>query len=271
MLNVVNQRPIITLTTDFGSADGTVGAMIGVIKSICPDAEVVAVTSGVPAHDVVRGAWALLQTVPFFPPGTIHVAVVDPGVGSTRPPILADTGREILVGPDNGVLSWAWRTRPDTCCRVLTNEAYRLARTHVTFDGRDLFAPAAAHLARGADPTAFGPRIDQPLALDWPELVCAPGRIEGCVLVEDTFGNLITNIPFEDVAAEFSEDPVDIELDGQDAGALSGSYTGIPGTVGVVVNGTGLLEIASYRRSAAEVTGARRGARVVVKRRGERT
>ncbi|HUU45659.1 MAG TPA: SAM-dependent chlorinase/fluorinase, partial [Acidobacteriota bacterium] len=196
-----------------------------------------------------------------------HVGVVDPGVGSDRRPILADTGREILIGPDNGLLSWAWRTQPDIRVRVLSNEAYRLSQARVTFDGRDLFAPAAAHLASGVDPALFGPKIDRPLILDWPDPVRTEGRIEGRVLVEDAFGNLITNIPFEDVAMEFTEAALEIELNGRDVGELCGSYEAITGVTGVVVNGTGLLEIAANRRSAAEATGARRGARVVVRKR----
>lgn len=257
--------PIITLTTDFGLADGTVGAMIGVIKSICRETEVMVTAADIPPHDIPRGAWALFQTTPFFPPGAIHVAVVDPGVGSDRRAVLAVTARGLYIGPDNGVLSWAVRDAGLVRWLGVENPAYRIARRGVTFDGRDLFAPAAAYLARGIDPGVFGPEIENPVHLDWPQPVESDAMIMGEVLVTDTFGNLITNIPA----------PMATEMFGAGAPLIAGlpngqvarsvrSYLDIAGELGVVINGANLLEIAARGRSAAEATGARRGDRVVV-------
>jgi S-adenosylmethionine hydrolase len=263
--------PLITLTTDFGQADGTVGAMIGAIKSICAEAEVVNVASDVPAQDIRRGAWALLQAAPFYPADTIHVAVVDPGVGSTRRAILATTERGNFIGPDNGVLSWAWRRAGERRVYVLENQAYRIAPAGVTFDGRDLFAPAAAHLAAGADPAAFGPMIDDPVELPWPEPQKHRERLEGEILIEDHFGNLITNIPISLVMETFADQTPVAVLRGGWRAELSRSYAGITGSVGAVVNGTGLIEIAGNASSAMSITGCKRGDRIVMVPQGVRT
>jgi len=258
-------RPLITITTDFGYADGTIGAMIGVIKSICPESEVVINAAEAPPHDIPRGAWALYQAVPFFPLNTIHVAVVDPGVGTTRRPVLMTANRGHLIGPDNGVLSWALRTTGESLAYTLENPAYRLSTIDVTFDGRDLFAAAAAHLARGADPRTFGPMIRDPQMLDWPEPQVLSHSISGVVLLADHFGNLITNIPYETVAAVFSDQSLTVQLSGHATVPLVGSYDEITGSLGAVINGSGLLEIAGKRQSAAAITGLQRGATVQIK------
>ena len=262
---MAGEAPTITLTTDFGFADGTVGAMIGVIKSICPAAEVVNLASDVPAHDIRRGAWALYQAVPFFPEGTIHVAVVDPGVGTRRRAILVDTGREYLIGPDNGLLSWAWRVAGRRQAYAIENPSYRISRVGVTFDGRDLFAPAAAHVALGIDPATVGPVIRDAIELVWPEpRVQDDGRIAGEILVVDHFGNMITNIPMALAADTFADANVRVELpDGQTA-PLGPSYKAISTELGAVINGSGLIEIAGRERSAHELTRRRPGDRIML-------
>ncbi len=263
--------PLITLTTDFGLADGTVGAMIGVIKSICPEAEVINVASDVPRQDIHRGAWALLQSAPFFPPETIHVAVVDPGVGSGRRAILVTSEHGLFVGPDNGVLSWAGRRVGGKQVYRLENLSYRIAPVGVTFDGRDLFAPAAAHLAAGTDPAAFGPLIDDPVELPWPEPQKQGERLEGEILVEDHFGNLITNVPLALVMETFADQKPVAVLRGGWRAELSRSYAGITGLIGAVVNGTGLIEIAGNKSLATSITGCKRGDKIVIVPQGVRT
>ena len=257
-------RPLITLTTDFGLADGTVGAMIGVIKSICPSAEVVNLASDVPAHDIVRGAWALFQASAFYPPDTIHLAVVDPGVGTDRRALAAFTERGTFLGPDNGVLTWALRGVGEVHHRELSNPAYRLVSDGVTFDGRDVFAPAAAYLAAGIDPAELGPVIGNPMEVPWPEPDCTEGRIAGEIVVVDRFGNLISNIPRAEVQREFGDCPVAIRIGPHHAGGLVRGYADITGSLGTVVNGAGLLEIAGNRCSAAEAAGLGRGEAVFV-------
>lgn len=276
-------RPLITLTTDFGTADGTVGAMIGVIKSICPEAEVFNMGADIPAHDIARGAWALLQAVPSFPRGAIHVAVVDPGVGSSRRGLLVTTARASFIGPDNGLLSWALRGESKPRYQALENPAYRIATVGVTFAGRDVFAPAAAHLAAGADPAAFGPAITDPVPLAWPEPRVKGMRIEGEILVVDHFGNLITNVPLALAMEACAAATIQVEparntgkqarpvsprsaVAGQRAwrAPLVLSYDHIGARLGAVVNGLGLLEVAARQRSAAMVSGCGRGDRIVV-------
>ncbi len=256
--------PIITLTTDFGLADGTVGAMIGVIKSICPQSEVVNLAADIPPQDIARGAWALYQAAPFFPADAIHVTVVDPGVGSDRRRILMETDHGTFIGPDNGVMSWAWRTIGRRHTYGLINPSYRIARIGVTFDGRDLFAPAAAHLALGVDPESFGPEIVDPVELPWPEPKRGDYRIEGEILVVDYFGNLITNVTLNDVAEGFGDEAFSVHLPGQRVAPFVGHYAGIRSDLGAVVNGSGLIEIAARDRSAWEMTGIGRGTAIVI-------
>jgi S-adenosylmethionine hydrolase len=259
-----NPNPIITLTTDFGAADGTVGAMVGVIKSICPSAEVVTIASDVPAHDIPRGAWAMMQATPFFPAHAIHVGVVDPGVGSDRRGLLVTADRGSYIGPDNGLLSWALRRcRPERAF-TLENPDYRIAPIGVTFDGRDLFAAAAAHLAAGADPKSFGRETDSMVELRWPEPRVGERRIRGEILMVDHFGNLITNIPLTTVAETFADTPARVVLANGMRARMCASYADIEGTLGAVINGTGLIEIAGHETSAARLAGCARGDRVTV-------
>lgn len=257
-------RPLISLTTDFGNSDGTVGAMIGVIKSICPAAEVEHVAHDIPPHDIVHGAWALYQSAPFFPQGTIHVAVVDPGVGTRRRAILIETEKGTLLGPDNGMLGWAANAMGVKRCFAIENTPYRIGLPGLTFDGRDLFAPVAAHLANGVEPTEIGQEVAAVVELSWPEPVVRGGRIEGEILLDDRFGNLITNIPVSLLAEVFGDSGVLITMNDRPIGGLARGYAGIEGHIGALINGTGLLEIAVPEGSAAILTGGHRCDRVVV-------
>lgn len=257
-------QSLITLTTDFGCADGAVGAMIGVIKSICPSAEVVSIAHDIPPHDIVHGAWALYQSTPFFPSGTIHIAVVDPGVGTRRRAILIETEKGTLLGPDNGMLAWAANAMVPKRHFAIENTSYRLGPPGLTFDGRDLFAPVAAHLANGVEPSQIGTEVTSIVDLSWPEPVVGRGRIEGEVLLDDRFGNLVTNIPVSLMAEVFGDTTVLITLSDRPVGGLSKGYGGIVGHLGAVINGAGLLEIAVPEGSAAALTGGRRCDRVAV-------
>jgi S-adenosylmethionine hydrolase len=280
---MTSPRPLITLTTDFGSADGTVAAMIGVIESICPEAEVISVNSGVPPHDIVRGAWALFQSVPFFPGNAIHVGVVDPGVGSRRRAVMVTTEHGTLIGPDNGLLSWAVRDREHASWYQLENPSYRIAPFGLTFDGRDLFAPAAAYLAAGADPATFGPAISDRVILRWPQPRVVDEAIEGEILVVDQFGNLITNVPVALVAELCGGRSFQVVLPASrqitpgkhktatDPAPFVRSYDDIRGRLGAVINGAGLVEIAARQGSASAYTGRARGDRVVVRMQGANT
>lgn len=185
---------IITLLTDFGVADHYVAAMKGVIAGIAPEARVIDVTHEVSPFNVVQGAFLLYQAVPWFPQGTIHVAVVDPRVGSSRAPMAVETRRAILVGPNNGLLMPAARELGFIGARAIHNPKYVLKKSW-TFHGRDVFSPVAAYLAMGVPTEELGPPIESPTELElWlPEF--QKGRVVGTFLHVDHFGNLITNIP----------------------------------------------------------------------------
>ncbi|MCI0889133.1 MAG: SAM-dependent chlorinase/fluorinase [Chloroflexi bacterium] len=272
-------RSIITLTTDFGLADGFVGAMKGVILGISPDAAIVDITHEVPPQDVRAGAYALDAAWDAFPHGTVHVAVVDPGVGTDRLPIAACGPGATFVGPDNGTLSYLLAragARPESAPFVpasvtlpdgwtayhLTERAYWREPLSSTFHGRDIFAPVAAHLSAGVAPSALGPRLTHVTAFAVPVAVEADGRIEGCVQHVDRYGNLVTNIPEALLSA--AGGGLTVDIGGREIAGLSGSFQGEAALVAVIGSG-GWLEIAVPNGSAARELGAGIGDEVVVR------
>jgi len=182
---------LITLLTDFGMKDWFVGAMKGVILSLQPRATVVDITHEIPTGDVRAGAFALAASYWLFPRGTIHLAVVDPGVGSQRKAIAVRTTDYVFLGPDNGVLSWALARQKVRAIHALENEHYFLRNVSRTFHGRDIFSPVAAHLSRGVSIKRLGPPLLDFQRLEWPEPRQRKGRIEGQVVYIDRFGNAI--------------------------------------------------------------------------------
>jgi S-adenosylmethionine hydrolase len=191
---------IISLTTDFGLADGYVGIMKGMILGIAPHACLVDLSHDIAPQDVRQASHVLARAAPYFPAGTIHLAVVDPGVGSHRRPLLVTTERARYVGPDNGIFSHALR-QEDAQAWVLDQPGYWLPQISQTFHGRDIFAPVAAHLAAGVAPAQLGRRIHDPIRLALPEPRRHPdGHISGEISYVDHFGNLISNVPADWVA-----------------------------------------------------------------------
>ncbi len=191
--------PIITLTTDFGGDDGYVGAVKGVILSICSPANIIDCAHQIDPQNIVQAAMALEAAALYYPPATIHLAVVDPGVGTNRRRLAALTERQIFVGPDNGVFGLVFRRESPQRIFSIENEKYLLTGRSTTFDGRDIFAPAAAHLANGLDPAELGPQIDNPVALPWPENTLDDQEITGAIVATDRFGNLITSIHRDEI------------------------------------------------------------------------
>src|ERR1017187_2919149 len=185
---------VLTLTTDFGTSDWFVGTMKGVIASIAPAANVIDLTHDLPPDDIRGGAFALAASHRFFPKGSIHVAVVDPGVGSRRKAIAVQTAKSLFVGPDNGVLSWALAKEKIGAIHALENEAYFLQPVSQTFHGRDVFAPVADPLSRGVPIHKFGPALKGVVRVSWSELRMRRGGLEGEVVYIDRFGNAITNL-----------------------------------------------------------------------------
>jgi hypothetical protein len=186
--------PVIALMTDFGTTDIYVGVMKGVIQNICPQAKIIDVTHAIAPQNIQHGAFTLLNAYRYFPPGTIFVVVVDPGVGSDRRLVAVQAGGYTFVAPDNGVLSYALAELGDARAVELTNSAYRLPHVSATFHGRDIFAPAAAYLAGGVNFDDLGTPIAQLRVFLSPDLVIEDGTISGEVLHVDHFGNIVTSV-----------------------------------------------------------------------------
>lgn len=262
--------PLVTLLTDFGTADGYVGAMKGVIASLAPSARVVDVTHDIRAGDVRGGALALETAAPYFPPGTIHVAVVDPGVGTARRGIAVEAGGQAFVGPDNGLLALA--ARPDRRVFILDRARYHLQAVSPTFHGRDVFAPIAARLATGVRASNLGTKTDsddlRELAL--PRPLATRGGLVGEVIHADRFGNLITNVVAADLARLSGAAPLKSIRIHVGRRRLSGGLARTYGDAGrhallALVGSSGRLEIARRDGSAALMLGYRPGRKLAVR------
>ena len=253
--------PIVTLTTDFGLRDPYVAEMKAVILGIQRDVHLVYVTHDVQRHDVTEGALALEAAARFFPPGTIHVAVVDPGVGTARRGIVVDSGGHRFVGPDNGLFT-TFVSESGWSAFELTAADYRLPDVSRTFHGRDIFAPAAGHLARGLEPARLGPRVTDPVRLVWPEVHEVAGTVAGAVVHVDRFGNLVTSIHGDAVRALGPH--VTVRIAGR-AVPLVTTYGELPaGRAGALIGSQNRLEVAVREGSAAAALRARRGMPVIV-------
>lgn len=253
--------PLITLTTDFGLTDPFVGIMKGVIATRAPGVPVVDVTHGIPPQAVALGAFVLQQAVPYFPPETVHVAIVDPGVGSPRRALCVETNVGRFVGPDNGVLSLAADAAGIRRIVELTDERFFLHPRSRTFHGRDVFAPVAAALAIGTPPANLGQECTNLERLRLPEPTTDGDVVRGEVLYVDHFGNLISNLP----PARFPGERFVVTVGGVRIGVVSQAYASVtPGALVAVVDSFGLLEIAVRNGSAHQVLGAGPGATVTL-------
>jgi len=255
---------VITLTTDFGTRDWFVGTMKGVIVGIQPGATVVDVTHEVPAGDIRGGAFALAAACRFFQKGTVHVAVVDPGVGSARRAIAVQTAEHCFVGPDNGVLSWALAKQEVWAIHALENKAYFLRSVSRTFHGRDIFAPVAAHLSRGVPIRKLGPALKDFVRLDWPEPRKLREGIEGEVVYIDRFGNAITSLEAGILqGAKWVE--CEVRRRRRRRCPVKSFYQAVPPRSPVaVVGSSGFLEIAVNGGSAEKALGLEVGSRVLL-------
>lgn len=261
-------RPIITLTTDFGLNDHFVGTIKGVILSIVPEVEIVDICHSVQAFDVLDGALTIAQAYSYFPSGTVHLVVVDPGVGTARRPILVTSDRHHFVAPDNGVLSMIYAREERLHIRHITAEHYSLQPVSNTFHARDVFSPVAAWLAKGVDPEKFGDEISDFVRFNAPKPKAVDGStLRGVVLKADRFGNLVTNITPQDAPALFAAVPVQfkIRVGKQEITEIHSNYSeGAPGEVFGILGSMGYLEIATDRGSAAKIIGAGKGSEVIL-------
>ena len=276
--------PVITLTTDFGLRDAYVATMKGVILGIRPDAMIVDLSHDVPAHDIPHGAFVLGAAWRYFPTDTVHLAVVDPGVGSERHPLLVTTPGGAFVGPDNGLLTYTLlQYQPDGHSAtasgrgflepfqapvpegfkayVLDRDQYWLRPVSNTFHGRDIFAPVAAHLSAGVPPHELGSPLGDVVCLSVPSPQEREGVIEGAIIYVDGFGNLVSNIRPADVGGQLAY----VEIEGRRISGASGSYGGTDGLL-AIVGSHGYIEIAESQGSAAGRLGARLGTAVRLRR-----
>ena len=263
-------RPIITFTSDFGSDDWFVGVVHGVLYGICPEARVVDLAHQIPPGHVAHAAFVLEAAAPDFPPETVHLAVVDPGVGTGRRALAARAHGQWFVGPDNGLLEWA-ACDPNAEFRSLTEERYFRQPVSRTFHGRDVFAPVAAHLARGEPFERLGQAIRDPVRLTGSVVRRVDGTLAGRVMLVDRFGNALTNLTEGDLTDAFPTLPethLEVVVAGRVVSGLTRSYGDSPvGTLLALVGSSGRLEIAQVGGNAAERLGLGEGDPVAVRAR----
>jgi S-adenosylmethionine hydrolase len=251
----MTHRPVITLLTDFGLSDHYVAAMKGVILGICPDAQLVDISHEIKAFGVREAAYTLAQAAPCFPAGTVHLIVVDPGVGSSRRKVIGEAGGHCFVAPDNGVLTGVKGGDPAARFIEIRNEAFFRHPVSRTFHGRDIFAPTAAHLARGIAPSEFGPPVADPVLLPIREPVQdSHGNWTGEILHVDRYGNLITNLTGR------PREPFELLIRGQAITSFHTHFAAAPtGEPFAIEGSSGYLEVSVNQGDASRLTGASAG------------
>lgn len=250
---------IVALLTDFGTQDHYVGAMKGVVLSVCPDATLVDITHDIPPQDTLTAALELQAAFKYFPPATVFLAVVDPGVGSARRAIAADAGSYRFTAPDNGVVSLALRDAGEPRVVQLAERKFFRPTISRTFEGRDRFAPVAGWLARGTELAAFGAPVPDHVVIDVPRAkMTPPDAVEGQVLRIDHFGNLITNI-----AADFPlPPPLTVRINERHIRFVATYADASTGELCALVGSSGYVEVAVNGGDAAAMLKARRGTAV---------
>ena len=250
--------PIITLTTDFGLRDPFVGIMKGVILGICAEARLVDLTHEVAPQDILEGALVLESSARFFPAGSVHLVVVDPGVGGPRRPLALSAGGQHFVGPDNGLFTFALAGGAWSAVALLV-EAYRLPEVSGSFHGRDIFAPAAAYLASGVSLGELGPPVTDPVRLDLPAARKEGEDLVGEIIGVDHFGNLITSVTADNLR-KLGGGSYTVEIVGRVLGPPVASYLdGREGVAAPIMGSGGRLEIFVKRGSARAALGVGRG------------
>ncbi len=257
--------PIITLTTDFGSSVHLVGSMKGVILNINPAARIVDINHNVTPFDILDGALSIANACRYFPPRTIHLVIVDPGVGTQRRPLLVSGEKHYFIAPDNGVLSMVFEKESCTV-RHITSDHYFLNPVSPTFHGRDIFAPTAAWLAKAFQTEAFGDEITDYVRFTMPKAKPSGQAVKGVVLRVDAFGNLMTNLTEEDVpAAAVSSGTIKLTVNGKQIQKFVRTFgSGAPGEPVALFGSAGFLEIAVNRGNAARTLVVNRGAEVTL-------
>ncbi len=256
---------IVTFTTDFGINDHFVGTMKGVVLAINPEARIVDICNSVQSFDVLDGAITIAQAYSYFPKDTVHVVIIDPGVGTARRPILVTTATHIFVAPDNGVLSLIYDREDRVTVRHITAQHYFLQPVSQTFHGRDIFSAVAGHLSKGVDLEKFGEVVTDYVRFAAPRPRMTNGVLKGVIIKVDKFGNLITNITAHDVPQLFAADPQPFRIlvGKQEITRMNQAYAqGAPGELFGILDSMGYLEIAANRAAAVQLVGAGKGSEV---------
>lgn len=259
-------RPIITLTTDYGTNDHLVGTLKGVILKINPDVNIVDITHNVTSYDLLDGALAIGSSYSYFPPRTIHVVVVDPGVGTDRRPLLVSGETQYFVAPDNGVLSLVYEREESLLVRHANVEHYYLQPVSKTFHGRDVFAPVAAWLSKGSQAAAMGDEINDYKKFSMPRPKASDGVLKGVVLRVDSFGNLVSNFRPDDLPASALENgTVQFQIGSQTVSRLVDTFAkGNPGETFAYLGSNGFVEFGVNRGSASKTLGVSRGVAITL-------
>ena len=259
---------VITLTTDFGLNDYFAGVMKGVIFSINPDVKIVDITHAVSPFNVKEGAFLINDFYSYFPSKTVHLIVVDPGVGSRRRPIIAKTKKYFFVAPDNGILSYIYKKENDSEVYEIANSDYFIKPVSQTFHGRDIFAPVAAHISKGVSCNKFGERIDDFTCITLNEPVIKKNIIIGEIVCIDRFGNLITNIArdnFESSLLQSKGKKLEIKINNIRIRNISDSYaSGTKNTLGAIWGSHGYLELFLSEANAEEKFKIKAGVKISV-------
>lgn len=258
---------IVTFITDFGTKDPYAGIMKGIVLAANPNARIVDITNDIPAHDIVNGAFTLLRSYAFFPEGTIHVAVVDPGVGGSRKNIAVRTSRYFFIGPDNGILSLGFDTEKECEIREIVNPPFVLDKISDTFHGRDVFAPCAGWLSGGAPFETVGPDIMRCMRLEYPQVRREGNVLKGEVLSVDSFGNLITNITKKTLESFAGAARVEVFFSAERFTSISQRYSDVARGESLVLFGScGFLEISMNEGSAVKYFMTAAGSPVTVRK-----
>lgn len=255
--------PIVTLTSDFGLQDHYVAAMKAVILGINPEVRLIDISHQIPPQDIMAGAWVLRNSAFLFPKGTIHLAVVDPGVGSDRKPVIVEINGHFFVGPDNGLFSLL--AEEEYHARTITNHSYWNGGNSNTFHGRDIFAPSAAHLSKGVAPEKFGNTIEELVSYRWASPITDNEGIQGMVLHIDHYGNLISNISADQVKQVQERGKFKIYVGSAILNRINTTFSDVSdGEPAAIIGSSGMLEVIINKGDASEMLSVQKGASISV-------
>ncbi|MFH5832965.1 S-adenosyl-l-methionine hydroxide adenosyltransferase family protein [Halalkalibaculum sp. DA3122] len=255
-------RSIVTLTTDFGLQDYYVSAMKAVMLDIAPDVRFVDISHEVPDQDIMAGSWVLQNSAPLFPTGSVHLVVIDPGVGTDRNPIALKVDDQYYVGPDNGIFSLLTEDKEFEAVR-LTNDTFWHEQRSNTFHGRDIFAPVAAHLSNGVSLADLGEPLEDLKTYRWASPIADKDGLQGWIIHIDKFGNLVTNLHYSLIEDVIGKQSVKIYVGNMILDELVPTFGSVPdGEPAAYIGSSGMLEVGINKGDAAEMMSVKKGAQI---------